>query len=601
MCERWVVEVHPRKIGEGIFVRGRLLAFSRVALVLLLIAVLLPVVPVAAVPNDDVLPGVPMHADWGPYGSLTVGETYDVFWVQLQNDQELTIDWHGQAGLDAWMAILPPSATGPSSAAVATSHSLNGAEAVLRYREAAGPGRYYVVVSRVSGSGDYSNLNTTISTDSELGVSLYRGYKPAYMSMATSEHVWTIWARRGTAFYGTLVDPVGVGDDFDIEIYTDDGTGSPNTSIKVAYYGPSDTVNFSVGGMWGAGDYAPLYVHIVRAAGSGPYSFSWTTDPTPAYVERISGADRFDVARELAIYTRWPYYSHVSDVVVASGEDAAMADPLAAGGLCWAYNAPLLLVSKYPAKNSETLIRIADMRGFGGKVRVHVVGGTSTISPSVYEAITIAAGGSSYVERIDGANRYEVAQKIALRMRNVRGDHLYGVLFANGADPDKFFDALALSAISAHNGMPILLVKKDSVPQDTKDALAAMTLTSPRYLAGGTATVSNAVASELGITERWSGADRYATAKAVADKAHTKGLLHVDNIAIASKLPDALSAGADIGFFGGPVLVVRKDSLTSPTATFLDAHSDQCERLWPVGGPASIDQSVINSAASTLN
>ena len=74
----------------------------------------------------------------------------------------------------------------------------------------------------------------------------------------------------------------------------------------------------------------------------------------------------YEVSRELEIATRWPADEHVSDVVIASGDDAAMADPLSAGGLCWAYNAPLLLVSKNPAANNEVLIRFADIRGFSG-------------------------------------------------------------------------------------------------------------------------------------------------------------------------------------------------------------------------------------------
>ncbi|MDZ4063916.1 MAG: cell wall-binding repeat-containing protein, partial [Coriobacteriia bacterium] len=567
--------------------RGRLSVLTRLLLVSLLLAVLVPVAPAVAAPNDDVLPGVPMHVDWGPNGYLASSESYDVYWVQLQNDQELTIPWRGQLGLTASMVLLSPSATLLTDPPLASSLSIDGADAVLRYKEAAGPGRYYVVVRRVSGSGNYADTDTTISTDNDLGVSLYYGYKSAYMTPATPEHVWTIWARRGTSFYGTLIDPVGAGDDFDIQIYTDDGTGSPNTLPKAGFGGSGDTMSFGVSalGLWSASDFSPIYVHVTRVAGSGRYSFSWRTEPMPAYIERISGADRFEVARELGNYTRWPFGSHVSDIVVASGDDAAMADPLSAGGLCWAYNAPLLLVSKNPAKNSETLIRIADIRGFSGRVRVHVVGGTTTIPPAVYEAIKAAAGGAAYIERIDGTNRYDVARKIALRMRDVRGGHAAGVLFANGADPDKFFDALALSSVAAHNGMPILLVKKDSVPEETKDALSAMTLTSPRYLAGGTATVASGVATELGITERWAGADRYATAKEVADRACVKWLLHTDNIAIASKLPDALSAGANVGFLGGPVLVVKSDALPASTRAFLEAHSDGCERLWPVGGP----------------
>ncbi|MDZ4063917.1 MAG: cell wall-binding repeat-containing protein, partial [Coriobacteriia bacterium] len=386
-----------------------------------------------------------------------------------------------------------------------------------------------------------------------------------------------------------------------LDLYTDDGTHSPNTSTIDFNHSAAVSKSVTISpGEWGAGDYAPVYVDVLRAAGSGSYTFFWYTEPDPAYFERVSGADRFEVAQQLEIYTRWPDDSHVSDVVIASGDDAAAADPLAAGGLCWAYNAPLLLVSKTASKNAGTMINLADIEGFSGRVRVHVVGGTSTIPPTVYNQIVAAVGSAADVERIPGANRYDVARNIALRMRDVRNDHEPGVLFANGADSTKFFDALALSAVSAHTGMPVLLVKKDSIPVETTDALASMTSTTPRFVAGGTATVSDAVRSALGAT-RWWGSDRYSTAKDVADEAITRGYLSSHSVAIASKLPDALSAGADVGFLGGPVLVVKPDSLPSATKAFLESKAEVTRRLWPVGGPVSIKQSVIDAAASALD
>ena len=283
-----------------------------------------------------------------------------------------------------------------------------------------------------------------------------------------------------------------------------------------------------------------------------------------------------------------------------------MADPLTASGLCWAYNAPLLLVSKNASKNEEQLIRLDDMAHFNGNTgshpfKVHVVGGAASIPTTVYNSIAAAVGGASHVERISGATRYDVAKNIALRMRNVRSDQRGGVLFANGADPDKYFDALALSAITAKNCMPILLVQKDSVPAATTSALSQLTgTTAPRFVAGGTATVAGSVLSQLGAT-RWAGADRYATAAKIASEAQFSAYLSSENVAIASKIPDALSAGAAIGYLGGPVLVVKLGSLPSATRAWFQARPHQVHRLWPVEGPASISNSVITAAANACD
>ncbi|MDP2299508.1 MAG: cell wall-binding repeat-containing protein, partial [Actinomycetota bacterium] len=61
-------------------------------------------------------------------------------------------------------------------------------------------------------------------------------------------------------------------------------------------------------------------------------------------VQRVAGSDRYGTAVAIAQQTH-PGWTDVAHVVVASGEDRALADPLAAGSLCWAYDAPLLLVT----------------------------------------------------------------------------------------------------------------------------------------------------------------------------------------------------------------------------------------------------------------
>jgi putative cell wall-binding protein len=580
----------------------------RAALVLALLLGGVTFVPaVAAAPNDDALPGVPMRLfPTGVAGDVTPGtDVYDVYWLQLQRDEEIDLEWSGAAGATVWMYLLGPDATSVGDAPIVLSQSINGATAQMRHKvqPAQGPGRYYLVVKHQSGSAaNYATSEASISTDRPLGKSAHGGQVNGFMTGISSDDMWTLWVERGRSLTINLLDPAGGTDDFRFMVFTDDGTQSPNMAPIKTDITSNDFSSVTINpGDWTAADYAPVYVLVYRASGSGDYTLWWLPEPDPGWDERITGADRFDVSRELETAVRWPADEHVSDVVVASGDDAAMADPLSAGGLCWAYNAPLLLVSKNRSANKEMMIRLADIRSFSGKVRVHVVGGPVTIPGDVYSDIEAAVGGAQYVERIGGANRYAVARNIALRMRDVRGDHMPGVLFANGADPDKFFDALSLSAVSASSGMPILLTGENTIPSETKSALTALaTDTTPRYVAGGPATVSESVKNSLGAA-RWAGPDRYATAATVAQEAYTNAYIGRDNIAIAAKLPDALSAGSNVGFLRGPVLVVQTDKLPSSTRNYLLNQASECERLWPVGGPRSLEQSVIDQASAALD
>jgi hypothetical protein len=587
----------------------RRLAGVRTLLVLVLLAGTVSFAPpVAGAPNDDVLPGVPasLNPPVGVQGSLTPAtDVNDVYWIQLQRDEELNLQWQGSAGMTAQMQLLAPDATTLGATPVAASVSVNGASTMLRYRvqPTDGPGRYYLVVKHTAGTaGSYGTFRMVVTTDRDIGKTAHGGLQHGFLTNISAQQNWTLWVERGRSVTINLSDPAGPAVDFRFRVFTDDGTHAPNAVPIKQDISPNDLSSVTITpGEWGSGDYAPLYVAIDRIIGWGAYTLWWTTDPRPGWDERITGADRFDVSRELETAVRWPADEHVSDVVIASGDDAAMADPLSAGGLCWAYNAPLLLVSKTRSANTEMMMRLADIRSFSGKVRVHVVGGPVTIPGDVYDDIEAAAGGAQYVERIGGANRYAVARNIALRMRDVRGDHKPGVLFANGADADKFFDALSLSAVSAYSGMPILLVGEDSVPSETRGAITALsTDTMPRYVAGGPATVSESVRGSLGAV-RWAGPDRYATAAEVAQQAWMAGLIDRTDIAIAAKLPDALSAGANVGFLGGPVLVVQTDKLPSSTRAYLQGQVGECKRLWPVGGPRSLEQSVIDQASAALD
>jgi putative cell wall-binding protein len=289
----------------------------------------------------------------------------------------------------------------------------------------------------------------------------------------------------------------------------------------------------------------------------------------------------------------WPW--GIEHVVIASGDDRAAADPLTAAGICWAYDAPLLLVSEShtPTSVKRAIKEITDDHA---PVHIHVVGGPVSVPYERYQDIVDYVGNPALLtfDRVaPHADRYELAESIATRMKLVSDttpkDMTDIMLVANGADSEKFFDALALSPITAISGSPILLVAQDSVPGSTRDAVALLTPTRT-IVGGGPATVDDSVVAELGA-ERWWGSDRYTTAAAIASRAVAEGALDDDFIGVAAKLPDALTGGAMVGLRRGPLLLTQTDRVPSATRNFIAARAPNTQVL-VFGGPVSITEDV---------
>ncbi|MDP2181605.1 MAG: S8 family serine peptidase [Actinomycetota bacterium] len=330
----------------------------------------------------------------------------------------------------------------------------------------------------------------------------------------------------------------------------------------------------------------------------------------PTDVARVASATRFSTAVDIARKAfdpaggrTWP---GVTDIIIASGEDRAAADPLAASGLAWAYDAPLFLVraDSTPAEVIAAVREIA--KASERKIAVHVVGGPASVPDARAREIVAAAGVGEFqpTDRLLATgNRYDLARAIALRMQQVAGadaaKELPGtVLVANGADPAKFFDALALSPISANTGAPILLVSGTQVPAATRSALAALA-PSRVIVGGGPSTVSGAVVRSL-QAERWSGATRYSTAIAIGERAIAAGMLEPTAVGIAAKLPDALSGGSMVGRAHGILLLTSSAGLDPATSAWLEAHSDDVRSCYVFGGERSVSRKVAGSVSRAL-
>jgi hypothetical protein len=280
----------------------------------------------------------------------------------------------------------------------------------------------------------------------------------------------------------------------------------------------------------------------------------------------------------------------VKNVVIAAGDDRAASDPLAASGLCWAYDAPLLLVPSSHA-SSDTIAAIREMVAANGPVTLRVVGGSGALPDARIAEIIRGVGASSVTADriIDSGDRYDLARAIANRMKTVAASDPGktmpdAVLLANGADPACYFDALALSPIAAAKGVPILLVRQGSVPAATNAAIDDLDKPTTRIIAGGSAAVSEAVRKELGAT-RWAGLSRFETAVAVANGAIAKGWLSGASVGIAAALPDALAGGSLAGVRGGVLLLTGGATLATPTRGWIEASQPRAGAYYLLGGP----------------
>ncbi|MBC7265682.1 MAG: cell wall-binding repeat-containing protein [Coriobacteriia bacterium] len=190
------------------------------------------------------------------------------------------------------------------------------------------------------------------------------------------------------------------------------------------------------------------------------------------------------------------------------------------------------------------------------------------------------------VARIGGADRYATAAAIA------RAAFPSGCTTAVVTTGEDFPDALASSALAGAVSGPVLLTRRDSVPQPVTEALSALGARDV-IVVGGPSAVSNDVVSTLAQAglqvQRVAGDDRYGTAAAVArEVARRLGASYTGDAFVTrgDLFPDALAA-APLAYANGiPVLLTRPGSM--PAVTQAAAADIGVARAWVVGGAAAV-------------
>lgn len=293
-----------------------------------------------------------------------------------------------------------------------------------------------------------------------------------------------------------------------------------------------------------------------------------------AEVVRIGGADRYAVSAAISAES----FDAADTVIIASGQN--FPDALASAGLAGALESPILL-SRRASIPEPVMAEISRL----GASRAIICGGEAAVSDGVSRQLTDMG---LEVERIGGSDRYETASMIAARIRQLAGT-AGRVYVARG---DLYPDALSLGPLAYVERAPILLVRPDSLPAVTRQALGRGYTSAA--IAGGTNSVSagveTAVRGIVGPTLRWGGADRYETAVLIAAATVAGGASGWTGVGIAkgTDYADALTGGVGVGRSGGVLMLTRPEVLSAPTKQALQAQVGAIREVTVFGGPVAV-------------
>lgn len=292
-------------------------------------------------------------------------------------------------------------------------------------------------------------------------------------------------------------------------------------------------------------------------------------------VRRLAGESRIETAVAVS-QDSYPEQGSAGGAVLATATDYP--DALAAAPLVAAVDGPLLLTS--PEELSEASAAELE-RVLPDGATVHLLGGTSALSPEVADEVTQSG---FEVVRLAGEDRAATAAAVASELE--ASDT--AVVVAG----DSFSDGLAASAPAARDGWPILLTEKQTLPASTRKTLGESDVTRV-VIVGGTAVVSAEVEAELDElvdrVDRVAGADRWATATSVAEAFFETDLSGLA-IATGEGFADALAGGPHAARRGIPVLLSRGGGLPPTAADLVAAARPDSAHLY--GGRTALEDTV---------
>ncbi|MGM0843737.1 MAG: cell wall-binding repeat-containing protein [Bacillota bacterium] len=309
------------------------------------------------------------------------------------------------------------------------------------------------------------------------------------------------------------------------------------------------------------------YIELTDANNAGIneeyYFFTYQGIYEENYVYRISGANRYETALEVA-YNGW---MEADEIILATGTDYP--DALAGGPLAYHKDAPILLTGKNTLH--PTVEEAIDMLGV---TKVTILGGPSAISQTVE---TKLKNMGLTTTRISGDDRYATAAAIAKKIPN-NGTSVV----VNGTN---YPDALSIAPYAAQNGFPILLTKKDTIPNVS---LTQANTYSDTLVIGGTSVVSNTVYNKLKVPSRIGGLNRYDTSVQIVKRLGLNTEYAV--LSTGNDFADALTGSVLAASWNEPILLTPPHKLDSSVKKLLVDNGTLGITI--LGGYSAVNESV---------
>jgi len=291
---------------------------------------------------------------------------------------------------------------------------------------------------------------------------------------------------------------------------------------------------------------------------------------------RIDGRDRI----ETAINISKKNYDKAKSVIVVRHD--LFPDSMTASVLAKLKDAPILLnpTDKLDSRVGDEIKRL-------GAEEVIIVGGQDSVSERVREDLK-AYDADKNVERIAGTDRYGTSEMVAKRVVGITGKKNTAVV----ASGQLFPDALSVGTFASREGYPILLVKKNLIPEEVERAIRDLDI-NKTYIAGGLDTISRLVEAKLpNVVERMAGKTRYETSVAIA-KSKFKDSKEAF-IASGEEFADALVISPISGKYNLPTLLVSSRANGNQEVKGYIKDS-KINKLVAIGGHRYIPSSIIDS------
>ncbi|MFZ7089082.1 cell wall-binding repeat-containing protein [Curtobacterium sp. RRHDQ10] len=198
-----------------------------------------------------------------------------------------------------------------------------------------------------------------------------------------------------------------------------------------------------------------------------------------AVVDRIGGSDRFDTARRV---DRDAFATPVTGLYVATGDD--FPDALSAAAAAGTRGEPVVLVDGHAARTDAPTGALLDDLG---TTHVVVAGGDAAVDAAIVADLQHQLGASAVV-RAAGDDRFATSVALAA---TAHPDGASGVYLTTALG---FADALAGSAVAAHQGAAMLVVRPECIPPGVDLELGLLDPASITVIGGETA-LSSSVAT----------------------------------------------------------------------------------------------------------